>query len=172
MSEPDKIDEGFYLNAYNRLGLLGINNVADLGCGVGPFVRIMTWKNQKPGVYWGVDASLDNIETARRLYPGWRFSYGDFLTDKVKMEFVKFDAFLILKVLEYLDEDLGLLQSLPSGRPVVFSAPSFEAPGHRRWFSGEADLKERYSPILNLELMGRYVDPKGKAWFMNTARRW
>ena len=41
MSEAIEVDSGFYLNAYNRLGMLGIKNVADIGCGVGPFVDIM-----------------------------------------------------------------------------------------------------------------------------------
>jgi trans-aconitate methyltransferase len=172
MSESIEVDSGFYLNAYNRLGMLGIKNVADIGCGTGPFVDVMAGRNQNPQVYFGVDHSLDKIEEARRRHPGWKFMYADFLSDQVKIELLKYDAYLVLKVLEFIDRDKELLESLPSGKPVVFSAPAFDDPEHKRWFPGEAELRDRYSTALRFEMIGRYKNEQGQVWHMITAWRW
>ena len=110
-------DSGFYNDAFIRLGTLGIRNVADMGCGVGPFVDIMTAKKQNPQVYWGVDLDKNKIDAARGRYPGWSFTNGDFFNERTRAEFHRYDAFLFLNVLEYLEDDLGLLNSLPLGTP-------------------------------------------------------
>jgi trans-aconitate methyltransferase len=173
-SEEIRPDRRMYLDAFIRLGMLGIRNVADLGCGDGPFVDIMVEKAQRKEVYWGVDLDITRIEEARKKYPGWRFAYGDLMGDQVRVEFIKFDSFLLMNVLEYLegDQDLDLIRSLPSGRPVVFSLPTFSQPNIVRLFSEPKDVYERYSPLVSIKYMGKFDQGPGRRWLMVTAFRW
>lgn len=169
---PPDIDYGMYRDAYVRLGMVNIANVADLGCGEGHFAKVLVERKQRPGVYWGVDLDLGRIQTARERYPGWRFAYGDFFSDKVQMEFVKFEGFLVLNVLEYLEKDEELLRSIPSGRPVIFSVPAFEAEGAIRRFSSDVEVRERYSAVVRIQHLGQYRTEDGGVYFMGTSYRW
>jgi SAM-dependent methyltransferase len=171
-SPPPDIDYGLYQDAYVRLGMVNINNVADLGCGEGHFAKVMVDRKQRPAVYWGVDLDLDIIQTARGRYPGWRFAYGDFFSDKIQMEFVKFDGFLVLNVLEYLEKDEELLRTIPSGRPVIFSVPAFEPEGALRWFKNDVEVRERYSSIVQIQHLGQYRSSDGEVYYMATCYRW
>ena len=171
--QPEEIviDPGLYNDAFVRLGTLGIRNVADMGCGAGPFVRVMTEKRQNPQVYWGLDLDKRKIDAARKRYPGWKFTHGDFFNERIRSEFHKHDAFLFLNVLEYLEDDLGLLNSLPPERHVVLSAPTIETPGAIRWYDKAEELRSRYTRVLNVRFKGKYRSPDGQTWHMVIAQR-
>ena len=169
--EDSILDQGFYNDAFIRLGTLGIQNVADLGCGTGSFVRIMTAKKQKPQVYWGLDLDKSKIDVARERYPGWTFTHGDFFNERSRSEFSRHDAFLFLNVLEHLEDDLGLLASLPPGRHVVLSAPTIETPEALRWYGKAEEIKTRYTRLLNIHFKGKYQSPNGQTWHMLIAQR-
>ena len=171
-SIQDELREvGLYNDAFVRLGTLGIRNVADLGCGTGPFVRIMTQRGQKPNVYWGVDNDMEKIEIARKRYPEWNFNYGDLFSERIRNEFVKHEGFLLIKVLEYLENDQELIASLPQGGQVVMAAPQKEAPDRLRWYASSEDVKSRYSHFLEIKFKGRYIGHGNEVWWMVIGQR-
>jgi SAM-dependent methyltransferase len=154
-------DKGLYRDAYSRLGLLSIANVADLGCGCGRFTGVMVDKNQKPEVYLGVDMSHDRIKAAKAAFPGWSFIYGDFNDPKVRQEYERREAYLMLNVLDVIEDDLGFLETVPPGKPVIFSLPRTEREGSLRFFPDMFSLRERYSSLMSIRSVGRYKDSEG-----------
>ncbi|MDR2611464.1 MAG: class I SAM-dependent methyltransferase [Deltaproteobacteria bacterium] len=153
---PPPYDKALYRDAYSRLGLLSIANVADLGCGCGNFTGVMADKNQRREVYLGVDMSHDNIRIARAAYPGWNFIYGDFNDPAVRREYERYEAYLLLNVLDVIEDDLGFLDTVPQGKPVLFSMPRAGREGSVRHFGDTFSLRERYSSQLNIRSVGRF----------------
>jgi SAM-dependent methyltransferase len=156
---PPSYDKGLYKDAFSRLGLLSIANVADLGCGAGNFTGVMTERRQKPEVYIGVDLSHKQITAAKAYYPGWNFVYGDFTNPQVVEKYERYEAYLLLNVLDVIEEDLGFLEIVPSGKPVLFSVPRDEKEGSLRFFPDSVSLRDRYSSVLNIKSIGRYKGP-------------
>jgi SAM-dependent methyltransferase len=145
-----------YLDAYSRLGLLSIANVADLGCGCGNFTGIMVDKRQKTEVYIGVDMSHNQIKTAKAAYPGWNFIYGDFTNPLIIEKYERYEAYLLLNVLDTMEDEMPFLELVPSGKPLLFSVPRAEKEGSLRFFPDNLSLRDRYSGILNIRSVGRF----------------
>ena len=170
---PPPFDSGLYLDAYGRLGMLSIENVADLGCGAGNFVSIMASRNQRPEVYVGIDNSHSQISTAKAAYPGWKFIYGDFNNERVKAEYERYGAYLLLHMVDTAEDDVSLLMSMPEGKPLVFSIPYFEKEGSKLWMPDGRDIHDRYSSFLSIKSIGRYrCKATGEAYSMVLAARW
>ncbi|MDR1545762.1 MAG: class I SAM-dependent methyltransferase [Deltaproteobacteria bacterium] len=165
-------DKTMYENAFSRLGMLNIANVVDLGCGPGRFAGVMTERRQRPEVYLGVDRGHDQIKTAKAAFPGWSFLYGDFCDPQIRSQYERYEAFLLLNVLEQLEDDLGFLAGVPSGKPVVFSMPQFPKEGALRYYADSSSLRERYSSLLSVRAMGRYVSSSGEVYAMAQGVRW
>ena len=170
---PPPFDPGLYLNAYGRLGLLGIDNVADLGCGVGNFVSVMTARGMRPEMYVGVDNNHQGIMTAKAAYPGWKFIYGDMRDSRIRAEYDRYGAFLMLNLIDTLEDDLEFLASLPPDKHLVFSVSKTENPEARFFLTESNEVRNRYSSILSLKSVGRYINAgTGQAWFLVLAARW
>ena|GEM_PF-1832642 len=170
---PPPFDPGLYVNAYGRLGLLGIDNVADLGCGAGNFVSVMTAKGMRPEMYVGVDNNHQRLSTAKAAYPGWKFVYGDMREARIRAEYERYGAFLMLNLIDTLEDDLEFLASLPPEKPLLFSISKTENPEALFFLSESNAVRERYSPILNLKSVGRYINNStGLAWFLVQAVKW
>jgi hypothetical protein len=170
---PPPFDPGLYVNAYGRLGLLGINNVADLGCGAGNFVSVMTAKGMRPEMYVGVDSNHQCVRTAKAAYPGWKFIYGDMRDSRIRAEYDRYGAFLMLNLIDTLEDDLDFLASLPPEKPLVFSISKTENPEARLFLTESNMVRDRYSSVLNLRSVGRYFNLNtGQAWFIIQGSRW
>ena len=170
---PPPFDPGLYVNAYGRLGLLGINNVADLGCGAGNFVSVMTDRGMRPDMYVGVDNNHQRISTAKAAYPGWKFIYGDMRDSRVRAEYERYGALLMLNLIDTLEDDLDFLAGLPREKPLVFSITRAERPEARFFLAESNNIRERYSSILNIQSVGRYYNANtGERWFLILASRW
>jgi hypothetical protein len=170
---PPPFDKGLYLNAYGRLGLLGINDVAELGCGAGNFVSVMTTKGMKPHMYVGVDLNHQRISTAKAAYPGWKFIYGDMRDSRIRAEYERYGAFLMLNLLDTMEDDLEFLASLPPEKHLVFSITDAEKPEVKFFATESNNVRERYSSILDIRYVGRYNNPNtGEGWFVVQATRW
>ncbi|MDR2352952.1 MAG: hypothetical protein LBF22_07265 [Deltaproteobacteria bacterium] len=153
---PPQYDKGMYLDAYSRLGLMSIANVADLGCGPGNFTGVMVLKNQKPEVYLGVEQSHSQLQIAKAAYPGWKFIYGDFFNPQIRQEYERMEAYLLLNVLDVINEDLEFLETVPTGKNVLFSMPRNPKEGSVRFCPDMFSLRERYSGLLKIRSVGRY----------------
>lgn len=170
---PPPFDEGIYADAYGRLGMLSIENVADLGCGAGNFVSIMQSRNQRPEVYVGIDSSHSQISTAKAAYPGWKFIYGDFNNERVKAEYERYGAYLLLHMVDTAEDDIAFLMSMPEDKPLVFSIPKFEKEGSKLWLAEGRDIHERYSSFLSIKNIGRYrCKTTDETYNMIVAKRW
>jgi trans-aconitate methyltransferase len=165
-------DKKLYENAYARLGLLRIDNVVDLGCGPGNFTGVMVDRNQRPEVYLGVDMSHQCIQTAKSAYPGWSFIYGDFTSPQVRQQYERYDAFLLLNVLDVVEDDLGFVESIPSEKPVLFSMPKFPKSDSVRYYDDISPLRERYSNFLSIKSVGRLTLGADEHYYMVVAVRW
>ncbi|MDR2300962.1 MAG: class I SAM-dependent methyltransferase [Deltaproteobacteria bacterium] len=169
---PPPYDRAMYENAYGRLGLLHIANVVDLGCGVGNFTGVMVSRRQKPELYLGVDLSHNNIKVAKAAYPGWSFIYGDFNDPAVRQQYERYEAYLLLNMMDVMDDDLAFLDTVPSEKPVLFSMPRFPKEGSLRYFDDPALLRDRYSNYLAIKSVGRFSDAQGQTYSMVVAVRW
>ncbi len=169
---PPPFDPEMYANAFGRLGMMAIENVVDLGCGAGNFVSIMTQRHQRPEVYLGIDNNHAQISIAKAAYPGWKFIYGDFNNDRIKAEYERYGAYLMLNLVETLEDDLAFFAGLPEGKQVMFSIPKFEREDFKIVLPENTDVHERYSPLLNIRSIGRYRNQAGEAWSMVIASRW
>ena len=169
---PPPFEPEMYVNAYGRLGLLSIDNVADLGCGAGNFVSVMTARGQRPEMYVGIDSSHAQISIAKAAYPGWKFIYGDFNDERIRAEYERYGAFLLLNIIDTMEDDIGFFLNMPEDKPLVFSMPRFEKEGSLRWMPESRDVAERYSSILNIKSVGRFRNKSGEAWSLVLASRW
>jgi trans-aconitate methyltransferase len=168
---PPEYDRGIYRDAYGRLGLLSVANVCDLGCGNGNFAGVMVERNQRPEVYLGVDMSHSKIKTAKGAYPGWSFLYGDFNSREIREKYERFEAYLLLHVMDVLEDDLAFLDTVPQGKHLVFSLPRFEKEGSKRFFPDLSSLREHYSSLIRITAVGRFKSPEG-VYSMVQAIRW
>ena len=171
---PPPFDPELYANAFSRLGLLSIDNVVDLGCGAGNFVSIMTSRRQRPEVYLGIDNNHAQISIAKAAYPGWKFIYGDFTQERVRAEYERYGAYLMLNLIDTMenDQDIEFLRTMPEGKPLVFSLPKFENEGSAFFLPEGRDIHDRYSDFLHIKSIGRYRNKEGQAWSMVLAVRW
>ncbi|MDR2386313.1 MAG: class I SAM-dependent methyltransferase [Deltaproteobacteria bacterium] len=169
---PPPYDRAMYENAYGRLGLLRIANVVDLGCGVGNFTGVMVSRRQKPELYLGVDLSHNNIKIAKAAYPGWSFIYGDFNDPAVRQQYERYEAYLLLNMMDVMEDELAFLDTVPSEKPVLFSMPRFPKEGSLRYFDDPAQLRDRYSNHLSIKSVGRFSEAPGQSYSMVVAVRW
>jgi Trans-aconitate methyltransferase len=169
---PPSFDPGLYKDAYGRLGMMSIDNVVDLGCGAGNFVSVMASRKQRPEMYLGIDNNHSQVSIAKAAYPGWKFIYGDFTQERIRAEYERFGAFLMLNLIDTLEDDVEFLMSLPLDKPLLFSVPRFEHPESRLCLPEGRDVHDRYSSILHIKTIGRYRNQQGEAWSMILAARW
>ncbi len=122
-------------------------SVADLGCGTGRFAKLL--KDRGWLHYWGVDFSRVRIEEAKRYVPDFEFSCNDLLSPQTVSNYNRFQVFVLLEVLEHIQEDMKLLQSIPRGAVIIFSVPNFDDHAHVRWFPAVAHILGRYGGLLD-----------------------
>jgi SAM-dependent methyltransferase len=146
--------------------------VVDLGCGVGNFTGVMVKRRQKPEVYIGIDSSHNNIKTAKAAYPGWNFIYGDFTNPNVIQQYERFEAYLLLNMMDIMEDELAFLDTVPSQKPVLFSIPRFPKEGSLRYYDDPLALRDRYSNHLSIKSVGRYNNAQGETYSMVVGVRW
>lgn len=129
--------------------------LADLGCGTGRFARLLA--NRGYTDYIGLDFSGERVKLAREYVPEFEFHVADLTLDWPLPER---DCFVLLEFLEHVDADLEILSRVPAGKRVVFSVPNFDSKGHVRWFDSEAQVKQRYSPLIRWQESFELVNPR------------
>lgn len=97
--------------------------------------------------------------------------YGNCLVEKIdidneynEVDWGNYDAFITIS-LEHLDNDLEIINKIPSGRPFFFCVPNFGGKEHVRFFPDENSIIERYSSLLHvktIEIVPHYPDGKVK----------
>ncbi len=155
------LEQSPYRELYERAAALvptGLR-ICDLGCGSGRFASLVI---DNSASYVGIDFSARLIEEARR-YTGLDEEF--VLDDLRRMEIPSTDVYVCLEVLEHLDDDLALLQSLPHGATVICSVPSFDSASHVRIFPTVRSVRARYLPLLEMDEIDTIELPRPGSWF-------
>lgn len=118
--------------------------VVELGCGAGRFAPYALDRTED---YLGVDFAPALVEQARASNPTGLFEVRDLRTDALP----RGEVYVLLEVLEHLDDDLALLRRIQWGRLVILSVPSFDSAAHVRKFPEEGSASARYGDLLRIE---------------------
>lgn len=168
-SEEYQLDaeESVYLPVWERVVAIlkqkGAQSVLDIGCGPGQFAEYLVKKI--PGInYQGIDYSEKAIEIARLRCPTAQFHIKNLMQNDVLKGF-KVDAYIILEVLEHIEDDLGLLEKIPKDQEVIMSVPNFDAAGHVRFFNDKNAVSEIFNKYLNdFEIDEIILQPRTKIY--------
>lgn len=133
--------------------------VLDIGCGPGIFAAYL-WHSGFREAYCGVDfspvvlklARAGNDAVAESGHPDAKFFRYD--VQKTSVWAIKVDVIsvfstppqiTILETLEHLENDLDVVESIPSGHKTVITVPRFDEPDHVRYFKRVEDVSDRYA---------------------------
>jgi len=124
-----------------------------LGCGSGQFGQMVLSRGYKH--YIGMDFSSKAIELARKRLSkidADRYTLVCCDIEKNRDKIMlgrKFDIVVLCETLEHLNDDIGIVKRIPSGKLLVFSVPNRSGAGHVRWFDGMMDVLNRYEKFLD-----------------------
>lgn len=152
--------------------LLAEPPILDIGCGAGHLAALYGAFGMREAYAGGLDCSATAIRMARRHAPWASFARGHAQGHRELLARPHYRTAVFLEMLEHIIDDRELLQMVPVGRGVVFSVPSFETPGHCRWFATGQHVIDRYSPLLDID---RVVVEEGvlsdNRWFLVKGQR-
>ncbi|MFD2632111.1 class I SAM-dependent methyltransferase [Idiomarina piscisalsi] len=144
----DSIYEPIWKEVCNIITAENIEKIIDIGCGPGQFAEYLTAR--LPNVdYLGLDFSKTAISLAKERCPHLKFACEDVRRYTTK-EINKETAYVMLEVLEHIEDDFVLLELLPKGTNVIFSVPNFDSFGHVRFFKFKESVEKRFDGVLNI----------------------
>ena len=126
--------------------------IIEIGCGSGQLARLLLDNGRN--YIAGFDYSENAIKIAKDLNTQYSnlFSVKDIY--KIKYNELKADTIICTEVLEHLEDDLFVIDVIPSGTRFIFSVPDFWYKSHKRIFKNILDIKTRYA---GLEINNFYV---------------
>lgn len=161
---------GVWREIADSLIAAGTRKVLDLGCGPGQFAEYLR-ESTESIAYTGIDFSEIAIQQARVRCPDYRFEVVLLPNASVVQRF-DFDAVICTEVLEHIDQDLSLIESIPAGVEVLATVPNFDSFGHLRYFRSAAQVAERYGHLLcNLQVTPIALSPTSTIWLFRGQKR-
>lgn len=149
--------------ALDRISRRAPKSVLEIGCGPGQFARaLLDWL---PVSYLGFDFSETAINLARRSSPDGEFLVEDIFRTTLYARPV--DLVIAFEVLEHVEDDFHVIESLPAGRRFIGSVPNFDSQSHVRWFDSVCSVAARYQSRLDeLEIVKVPTSPEGACIFI------
>lgn len=123
--------------------------IVDLGCGTGRFAELL--RRQGRFAYRGYDFAREVVAEASRYCDSFEFQMVDIRRWEHGPELPDECCYVLLEVLEHLDDDRDALRRIPPGLPVVFSVPNFWSQSHVRRFLQPRHVFERYGDLLDFD---------------------
>lgn len=120
--------------------------VIDLGCGTGRFAELLRRHGHMS--YSGYDFAPAVVQEAGLYCPAFSFEVADIRGWQHGKDLPEECCYVLLEVLEHLDDDRDALMRIPPGLPVVFSVPNFWSESHVRRFLQPSHVFERYGDLL------------------------
>jgi 2-polyprenyl-3-methyl-5-hydroxy-6-metoxy-1,4-benzoquinol methylase len=145
-----------WLPLFEKAATLIQGSIFEIGCGVGQFANLIHDKGVKQ--YTGIDFSKEAIDRCKRL----NLKGYDFYQDDVYgcLEIDLFDTIVALETFEHLD-DLRVINTIPKGKKLVISLPTFGSESHLIWFSSADEIIKRYKSVIKIDYIERISD-----WFL------
>lgn len=125
--------------------------IIDLGCGPGQFAQFLSTSFSNIH-YTGFDFSQSAIDIAkgRNLPDEYYFIKEDFFSININSILGKHQTIITaFEVLEHLDNDIALLNSIPPATVTLFSVPSFNDQAHVRHFKNSTEVFTRYKNLFD-----------------------
>jgi trans-aconitate methyltransferase len=125
--------------------LSACTRVLDVGCGPGVLISILSQKFPTDGI----DSSAVAIQQARERNPFARIHHMDLYKFR---HWKEYDVFVMVEVLEHVQDDLALLHFFPPGGLVFATVPLKSdhtiEPSHIRSYQDPDNVRERYAGVL------------------------
>ena len=133
-----------------------VQTVLEVGCGSGGLAHLL---HDQGGVrYRGFDFSPVAVDRART-----RFGQSElfFVSDARSAESYvgEYDAIVCTEVLEHVEADLEVVARWQPGINCVCSVPNFDADNHVRFFRSEAEVRDRYGKLIDIDSVVRVKKP-------------
>ena len=132
-------------------------SILDIGCGPGQFATLCIEANHP---YVGADFSEVAIERGRKIAPEATFHLVDVIKDKSLLIKGDYDATTLIEVLEHIDEDLEVLNSVPEGKKIVLTVPKYWCEGHVRVFRTPNEVSTRYGTLIDIDSLSTIAHGK------------
>lgn len=123
--------------------------IVELGCGTGRFAELLRRAGRRG--YFGVDFAPEVIAEAERYCPSELFAVADIREWNHGPNLPDECCYVLLEVLEHLDDDRDAIERIPPGLPVVFSVPNFWSQSHVRRFLQPRHVFDRYGDLLDFD---------------------
>jgi len=135
----------------------GGSRVLEVGCGTGAFAHLLMDRSEL--TYRGFDFSSVAVEAAKkRTQRPEAFFVGD--ATRVDSYRSDYDTIVCTEVLEHIQHDLDVVKNWQAEALCVCSVPNFGADDHVRFFLREEELRERYSPLIDIHSIARIKKPE------------
>jgi len=119
--------------------------ILDIGCGTGQFGAMCTKRRHR---YIGVDYSKVAIKVAKKMCPKGKFYVRDIIKKRNAITNGRYKVITFVEFLEHIQDDLGVIKSVPKGKTIIATLPSFGGKPHIRYFPTVLSAKERYDKYI------------------------
>lgn len=145
----------------------GVDMVCDIGCGPGQLMELLLDKDVTG--YTGIDISPVAISKACDLLSKRKDAFKvSLVCTNILNGFTmpQADKYVLIEILEHLNEDKQLLAKIPRGKEVILSVPSYLGGSHVRKFDNAEQVKERYGSIVLPEEIVELKHGSGKIFVL------
>jgi len=161
--------ESPYIKLWNKVAsyVNDEDTVCDVGCGPGQFMELLLDKEVK--AYTGIDISPVAVSKACSLLAKRKDAHkASLVCTNILNGFAMPDAdkYVLVEILEHLNQDKALLARIPKGKEVILSVPSYLGGSHVRKFDNVDQVRDRYGALVTPEELTEIPRGAGKIFVL------